>query len=321
MLPWGCQAFVNPIPLVVAPSWASTDAPVLNHVAASGSQITDAGISHGLRAVIARNDGQFMRMYISPDGQALVAGVMSELSASDLLVMASGQAKELGIHHGLRSIFVRNGTQFQVFYATPDDQRVIPGAMFDAAGKNLTRDHVASIPGAIPTVVVGDEAPRTPTQVPPASESLLKAIDSTSFGTTGLPSAPRLWMFIDPLCSWSVRAMEQLRPYVTSGRLQLAVVPVSVLDREDAGRSTLMAKAMLSLPRDAMVAAWSGNKLANAAEPAADLRLSANQAAASTIGLRGTPTILWRKADGTEGRADGLPSNLDALVASIEGVP
>jgi thiol:disulfide interchange protein DsbG len=115
--------------------------------------------------------------------------------------------------------------------------------------------------------------------------------------------------------------MEQLRPYVASGRLQLAVVPVSVLDPEDGGRSTLLAKAMLSLRRDTMVAAWNGHNLTNEAEPAADMRLAANQAAARTIGLRGTPTILWRRVDGTEGRADGLPGNLDALVASIGGAP
>lgn len=317
----GAPSVVSSTPPAVAPSRVSTGAPVLDYVAASGSQITDAGISHGLRTVVAHNDGQFMRMYVSSDGQVLIAGVMSELSPSDLLAMAPSQVKELGTHHGLRGIFVRNGTQFQVFYVTPDGQRVIPGAMFDATGKNLTRDHVASIPGAIPTVVIGDEAPRPSAQVPLAPESSLKVMDSTTFGTTGSPSAPRLWVFIDPLCSWSVRAMERLRPYVASGRLQLAIVPVSVLDREDAGRSTLMAKAMLSLPSDAMVTAWIGNKLTKAAEPAVDLRLAANQAAAGTIGLRGTPTILWRKADGTEGRADGLPSNLDALVASIGSMP
>ena len=199
------------------PLLAGSAAPVLNHVVAAGAQVTEIGTNHGLLVVVARNDGQFMRLYIAPDGQALVAGLMSDLTVEDLITMAAGKVAELGTFHGMRGIFVANGKQFQVFYATPDEQRVIPGAMF--------------------------------------------------------------------------------------------------------GRSTLMAKAMLSLPRDEMVAAWSGNKLTNAAEPAADLRLAANQASASTIGLRGTPPILWRKADGTEGRADGLPSNLDALVASIGSMP
>lgn len=295
--------------------------PALDHVLAAGAQITDAGLSHGLRVVVARASGEFMRFYVAPDEQALVAGLMSDLSVADLVAMASGKVTELGSFHGLRGIFVPNGKQFQVFYATPDDQRVIPGAMFDAAGRNLTRDHVASIPGAIPTVVIGDEAarPLAQAQVPPGS--LLEALKDTTFGTTGSPSAPRLWVFIDPLCSWSVRAMEQLRPYVASGRLQLAVVPISVLDHEDAGRSTLLAKAMLSLPQDTMVTAWIGNKLTNTAEPAADGRLATNLVASRAIGLRGTPTILWRKADGTEGRADGLPASLEVLVASMGSLP
>ena len=186
--------------------------------------------------------------------------------------------------------------------------------MFDAQGKNLTHDQVALIPGAIPTVVIGNAA-NGPAQVP--AGALLKAVEAATYGVTGSPSAPRLWVFIDPLCAWSVRAMGQLRPYVAAGRLQLAVIPVSVLDHEDQGRSTVAAKAMLSLPPDAMVAAWSSNKLGEQAEPAADQRLASNMAAVAAIGLRGTPTFVWRKADGTEGRADGLPNDVDALIASI----
>ena len=289
----------------------------LDHIVAAGARLAEAGSSHGLRAVVARNDGQFMRLYLSPDGQAVVAGLMAELSPADLLAMAPGQVTELGTLHGLRSIFVRNARQFQVFYASPDDERVIPGAMFDAQGKNLTHDQVAAIPGAIPTVAIGDAATRAAAQVQAPAGSLLKAVEATTYGTIGSPLAPRLWVFIDPLCAWSVRAMGQLRSYVNAGRVQLAVVPVSVLDPEDQGRSTVAAKAMLSLSQEAMVAAWSDNKLGGQAEPVADQRLSNNMAAVAAIGLRGTPTFVWRKPDGTEGRADGLPNDVDALIASI----
>jgi len=233
--------------------------PVLDHVVAAGAYLTDVGVFHTLRTVIARNKDQFVRLYVSADGQATVAGLMSDLSPQDLLTMAPGQVTELGTLHGLRGMFVRNAGQFQVFYATPDNERVIPGAMFDAQGKNLTRDQIASIPGAVPTVVVGNAAQTGQAQLP--AGSLLKAVEATTYGAVGLPAAPRLWMFVDPLCAWSVRAMGQLRPYVAAGRVQLAVVPVSVLDHEDQGRSTAAAKAMLSLPPDAMVPAWSGNTL------------------------------------------------------------
>lgn len=298
-------------------STLNVDAPVLNHILAAGAHLTEAGTTHGLRAVIARNDGQFMRFYVSPDGQAVVAGLMADLSTAELLTMAPGQVTELGTLHGLRGIFVRNAGQFQMFYVSPDSERVIPGAMFDAQGKNLTLDQVATIPGTVPTVAVGDAAIHAAAQVQASAGSLLKAVEATTYGTVGSPSAPRLWVFIDPLCAWSVRAMGQLRSYVNAGRVQLAVIPVSVLDHEDQGRSTVAAKAMLSLPQEAMVAAWSDNRLGEQAEPMADQRLSDNMAVVATIGLRGTPTFIWRKPDGTEGRADGLPNDVDALVTSI----
>ena len=293
------------------------DAAALEHVVAAGARLAEAGTSHGLRAVIAHYDGQFMRLYLSPDGQAVVAGLMAELSPADLLTMAPGQVTELGTLHGLQGIFVRNAGQFQVFYASPDSERVIPGAMFDAQGKNLTRDQVAAIPGAVPTVAIGDVASRAAAQVQAPIGSLLKAVEATTYGTVGSPAAPRLWVFIDPLCAWSVRAMGQLRSYVSAGRVQLAVIPVSVLDHEDQGRSSVAAKAMLSLPQETMVAAWSDNRLGEQTEPMADQRLMDNMAVVAAIGLLGTPTFVWRKPDGTEGRADGLPNDVDALVASI----
>jgi len=297
-------------------SASSTGIALLDHVVATGAHVTDIGVSHGLRTVIARSDEQFVRLYVSGDGQTAVAGLMADLSPADLLTMASGQVTELGSLHGLRGMFVRNAGQFQVFYATPDGERVIPGAMFDAQGKNLTHDQVALIPGAIPTVVIGNAAnPALQPQAP--AGTLLKAVEPTTYGTTGLPDAPRLWVFIDPLCAWSVRAMGQLRSYVAAGRVQLAVIPVSVLDHEDQGRSTVAAKAMLSLPPDAMVPAWTSNKLGEQSGSAADQRLATNMAAGAAIGLRGTPTFVWRKTDGTEGRADGLPNDVDALIASI----
>lgn len=315
----------TPTPMLVAepggssprPSYSATGVAALDHVLAAGAQLTEAGTSHGLRTVVARSDSQFRRIYVAPGGAAIVVGLMSELSMAELLAMAPGLTTEIGNDHGLRGIFVRNGDTFQVFYATPNGDRVIPGVMFDAQGKNLTRDQVAGIPGAIPTVVIGDAPPGSapPEQAP--TGSLLGTVEKTTFGTVGSASAPRIWVFVDPRCAWSVRAMEQLRPFVADGRVSLAVVPVAVLDRDGQGPSTIAAKAMLSLPQESMLSAWGSNTLGTQAEPVADGRLAGNMLAAKAIGLRGTPTLVWRKPDGTEGRADGLPKDLDGLIASI----
>ena len=199
---------------------ASPLPPALQHIAAVGAAITEMGDYHGMRRVVARTGEQFMLLSATPDGQAVVAGLMSDLSAADLSQIAGGGLTELGMLHGLPGLLVKSGTQFQVFYATPDGQRVIPGVMWDAAGKNLTREQVAPVAGIVPSVTIGPAAngpaqnSSTAGAAAPQAASALSVVQATSFGTIGNPSAPRLWMFIDPLCSFSVRAMQQLQPFV-----------------------------------------------------------------------------------------------------------
>jgi len=240
-------------------------------------------------------------------------------------IQASGaQLYELGEVHGLRSVFAVAGESFQVFYLSPDGQLAIRGIAQDASGKNLTRDQVALVPGAIPTAVLGGE-PRSSAAVPQSAGpatlripamSPLEAVQATAYGTQGRDDTPRLWVFADPQCSFSRRAMQQLQPSVASGRVQVAVIPVSLLDHEDQGLSTTRAEAMLSLPREQMVAAWAGDQLTGPVEAGAVASLQANMMVADRIGLVGTPTFVWRKADGSEGRADGIPADLEAMIAS-----
>jgi thiol:disulfide interchange protein DsbG len=274
--------------------------PFVQHVASAGAVISDFGASHGLRAIAARNGDQFMIFQITPDGQAAVSGALTDLTAAQLTAA------------------VRSGAQFQVFYITPDKERVIPGVMWDAAGKDLTREQVANVPGAIPTVVVGDVASAKTDAKPGASSvSALPLVQKANYGTVGSALAPHLWMLIDPQCVYSVRAYQMLHPFVEAGKVQLSVIPLSVLDYEDKGQSTKSALALLSKSGDHLVSAWQAGSVNDPPIPAAAARLQANMAIAQAIGLQGTPTLVWKKADGTEGRIDGVPTSVEALIASI----
>jgi thiol:disulfide interchange protein DsbG len=241
---------------------------------------------------------------------------MTDLTPAQLATIANGNVIDLGTQHGLQGIFVRSGAQFQVFYAAPDQERVIPGVMWDAAGKDVTRQQVAKVPGAIPTVVVGGAEPGKPGAATVAAAAL-PLVKNATFGTIGSTSAPHLWMLIDPQCIYSVRAFQMLQPYVASGRLRLSVIPLAVLDYEDQGQSTRSALALLSKPADQLVSAWQAGSVDGTPSPEAADRLRANMAIAQAIHLQGTPTFVWRNADGAEGRIDGIPTSVDALVASI----
>ncbi len=307
--------------------------PVLRHIAGAGARLEELGERGGLRTVIARSGEEFMLLSVAPGGQAAVAGLTADLSLEQLRRIAGAGLTELGERHGLLGVLVRSGAQFQVFYATPDGSRVIPGVMWDASGRNVTREQISTVQGAIPTVTIGDVPSTDPLATQPtrpgrqgASARLaappragIAAAERAFAGRVGNPEAPELQMFIDPQCGYSVQALQRLQPLVASGRLRLSVIPVAILDGGNGGASTRTALAMLSRPADQMVEAWGRGDLSGVPSPDAVARLQGNMEAAREIALRGTPTFLWRRADGSEGRQEGLPGDVAAFAAAVQG--
>ena len=298
-------------------------APALAHIAATGAVLSDLGVSHGLRTVFASNAGRFMVFELAPDGQAAVAGLMADISVEQLQEMAGKQLQTLAEQHGLPVYFLRNGPKFQVFYATPDLQRLIAGVMWGANGENLTQTAIAGIPGTTPTVTLGD-VPEGAAASPAAdiapvnpSVSLLAVAEHTSYGSVGNENAPQLWMFIDPQCSFSVRAMRELQSYVIGGRVRLNIIPLSILDSEDNGLSTRNALGLISAGRDGMFQAWQTGHMPTSEGPDVASKLEGNMQAAAAAQVRGTPTFVWRKPDGSEGRMDGIPNDVGAMIAAI----
>ena len=298
--------------------------PFLQHVASAGATLFDLGVSHGLHLAAARSGDEFRMFSVQPDGQSAIEGSPVELGVPQLLTIASGNVTQLGEKAGFTGYFVRSGQQFQVFYAVSDGSIVVPGILRDAAGRNLTRDQVASIPGAVPTVEVAGDAGGSPVTSAPSTTTSplgtamqLAAVEKSDFGTIGPASAPQLFMLIDPQCIYSVRSYQMLRGYAHAGKIRLSVVPTSVLDYEDHGQSTKSALALLSKPADQLLTAWQTGDVGGPISPEAPNKLRQNMGIAEAIGMKGTPTFVWRKTDGTVGRIDGLPTDVSALVSSV----
>jgi thiol:disulfide interchange protein DsbG len=182
--------------------------------------------------------------------------------------------------------------------------------------KNITKGQVAKIEGASPKLMVGNEQIDVS---PDGKQSALTLVEKTTFGTYGDPAAPRVWVFIDPLCIYSTRAMEQLQPYINQHRVQVAIIPIAVLDYEDQNRSTPAALGLVSKSRGEMVEAWSKQQYDHPAGSEAEAHLHDNMAVAAVLGLNGTPMVIWRKADGSEGRIDGLPGDWNLIMGSLAG--
>jgi hypothetical protein len=282
------------------------------HVASAGAQVSDLGAIHGLRMIAAHSGPQFMIFEIAKDGQAGVSGVPIDLTVAQLKTVAEGSITDVGEAHGFEAYFVRSGQQFQVFYATPDGLSLIPGVMWDATGKDITRQQVSQIPGAIPTVQIGAGAGAKAT---PGQE--LSLLSKATFGTEGPSSAPHVYMLMDPQCMYSIRAFQALWPYVQAGQIQLSIIPLSILDGEDNGQSTRSALALLSDQPDQIVSAWQSGSENNTPDPDAQSRLANNMAIAQAVGLKGTPMFWWQKSDGTSSELDGLPTDVPSFVAGL----
>ena len=170
---------------------------------------------------------------LRPPCQPFLPTSSSVVPALGRIASKGAQLTDLGLEHSLRGVFARKGDSFQVFYLTPDGQAMIGGVMWKASGRNVTRQQVTPIDGAIPTVTIGNAPPPRAVASPapaaaeiatatvPAATSLVAAAESATSGPKGDPNAPKLWVYIDPLCSFSVRAIQQLKPYVAAGRVQL----------------------------------------------------------------------------------------------------
>ncbi len=255
----------------------------------------------------------------------------AEIAASPALTRITRRGAvlyRLKEEHGLRGVFARTGDQFRVFYLTPDDQAEIGGVMWDASGRNVTRAQVAEIPGAIPTAhwapaplpssSANDDLPHSGAVVDPVAR-----LAAAHFGVDGRQNAPRVYMIIDPLCPFSTRAFGALQPYVESGKLQLALVPVAINDHENGGASTPAAMQMLSAPSQEMARAWRRisdvGHAVSGQEPdaSASAELTLNLAAAHAVKMRGTPTLIWKDKTGTSRQETGMPDDIAQFLASL----
>ena len=71
-----------------------------------------------------------MIFQMAPDGSAAVSGAPVDIAPNELDQIAGpGNVTPLAVSYGFKGFFVRSGANFQVFYATPDNERLIPGVL------------------------------------------------------------------------------------------------------------------------------------------------------------------------------------------------
>lgn len=185
--------------------------------------------------------------------------------------------------------------QYTVLYSV--DKYLVAGALISPTGRNLTADYQEQY------------APK------PDYASVVAELDKdkTVF-PEGPATAPSVYVFADPNCIFCKRFYDDAKPLTTTGKLRVEYVLVSFLRPTSEGRAAAVLKA------HEPAAAWSLNEnnfdtaqeaggLPPADAPGPDLAtaLKAHQDLMEKVGGHGTPTVLFKTADGKWTARFGTP--------------
>jgi protein-disulfide isomerase len=237
----------------------------------------------------------------------------------------------LGRKFGLDGWLISKDAAVQVVYTTPDGQGTVVGLLYGPDGQVATGDQLikAKENGVVLPVAAGVDPAATmqPSIAPgvqsnsasiPPSERLWKAMESSTYMTFGPPSAPPLYVFMDPRCHYCHDYFQTLSmTYLPQNSVQLRVVPVGILSAD----SEKEAQQIMSTsdPKAAWVKVENGDLsgLPDVIAPGVQEKVDANKALMGEWSLKGTPGSVYRGKDGKVKLIYGLPSDIPAVIADL----
>jgi protein-disulfide isomerase len=253
----------------------------------------------------------------------------------------------LGRKYGLDGWLISRGNNIQVVYTTLDGQGTLVGLLYGpdgtvetgnqlivakAHGLNLQHttldfsnpSSMSSITSSVDNAgnianaqMAGTVAPSLTGGVSP-SEKIWDRMASSTYLTFGPPTAPILYVFMDPKCHYCHDYFTSLEStYLPQGTVQLRVVPVAILGQD----SEQLAEQILSAKDPAK--AWSQSEdgdtsgLDTAVAPDTTTKLQQNRTLMTDWKIKGTPGSVYRGKDGKVKLVYGLPENIQQVVSDI----
>lgn len=194
---------------------------------------------------------------------------------------------------GLTGYTVSFQGQTLAAYLTPDGDHVVVGTLLDGDGTNLSQ----------PVLSAAANAARP--------ESEWQAVSEAGWIADGSDDADRVvYAFTDPNCPFCHRFHEQTRDWVEAGDVQIRHVMVGVLRQDSLPKAaTLLAADDPSAALDEHEANFDNGGVTPADRLPAEAQqtVQSNNELMSQLGIRGTPSVFYRDADGNIRLARGLP--------------
>ncbi len=244
------------------------------------------------------------------------------------LVNDGAQVRYLGRDHGFDSwLTVKNG-QEQYFYVKPDGSAFVMGVLFDNKGKLITVDQVQRLRSqgddlletladdnltGFDTREDGSSEERFASDSP--SERLFRDIEESNWVSLGDNDAPVLYSFIDPQCPHCHSFINDIRPSVERGEVQVKIIPVGFKDETRAQAAFLIAAPD---PEKRWYRHLSGDETALPAKSEINQQgVQRNLAIMQSWKLNVTPMIIYRSKDNTVKLVRGKPKDLNAVISDL----
>jgi len=319
---------------------------VVSWLQTQGVKLTFLGDDGGFRGYLGESaNGKMQTFYVSPDGNHVVAGVLFKAGGSNVTGVQIGEMRSRfeSAAKGIVDATVNDGTPKAEAPAPKTSSASAPQV---SSGEKTSPTPTVQNPPSSPPVAKPDaKDSSTPDKtsalsVPPPSGPIpgemgnrsdlwiskinrtefLNAAEKAPFFEVGAISArPVLWMVADPQCVYCHKAWDRISKLVYAKKLRVRVILIASLPGAEP-------KAREILSRPVPARAWLDSNAGTNIEPTTDKNspewqtaagyLSKNMELTKKFGLDRTPFLAYVGQDGSFYSALGLPSDLDAFLAS-----
>lgn len=195
---------------------------------------------------------------------------------------------------GLRGYAAQYQNRGMTLYLTADGKHVLVGSLFDAQGKDLSREPLQKLVYA------------------PMAKEVWAKMEKTSWIADGKSSATRtVYLFSDPNCPYCNMFWEQARPWVDSGKVQLRHIMVGIIREDSPAKSAALLSAKnpeQALHNHEKAGKASSLKALDKIPAEIQAKLDSNMALMEELGLSATPAIFYMDKDGELQQQQGAPS-------------
>lgn len=252
---------------------------VLQNLEKQGVALRYLGNDNGVNGWVGFQNGQEQYFYATPDGQAIISGIMMN-SKGDIVTMRQIQ---------------------QLREREPSVDKL-----------------AADVPPPAPPTsqATAADAQQNPSA---KSEQLWADFQSSSWVTLGSKDAPVIYMIVDPKCPHCHEAIDDIRKggYIEKGQLQLRLIPVGLMDAQSLVQAANL--LTVPDPKSAFYQHLDGDKKALWVNEKADTsKIEANIELMRKWKLDVTPFSVYKDKAGKLKILRGRPENLKALVAELK---